>query len=259
MHRRTLVGALPALAILKTFAQAADGAASQPAGAAAGRKYVCLSLVANEIQYVQPASAQMVGHNLQHNEITTEPAGKLHLDEAALVAMNEALDRCSAKGAPRSFLLGSDAAFFEEQYDWFSGDRLTLPPKLAKSVEGEHGTHLLLLTKYLGNAADIKTDDFGVNLGRGRVSGVGVYRDPNRPGTVDGGTHDGEAVDGFLAPFVSVRLSLVELASGRVLGQKASLKARALSRSSESARFVMLQDEIQQAVRQTLPPLVDAS
>ena len=258
MHRRTLVGALPALAILKSFAQAADGAASQPAGAAGGRKYVCLSLVANEVQYVQPA-AQTVGHNLQHNEVTTESAAKLHLDEAALVAMNEALDRCSAKGAPRSFLLGSDAAFFEDQYEWFSGDRLTLPPKLAKSVDGEHGTHLLLLTKYLGNAADIKTDDFGENLGRGRVSGVGVYRDPNRPGIVDGGTHDGEGVDGFQAPFVSVRLSLVEIASGRVLGQKASFKARALSRSSESARFVMLQDEIQQAVRQVLPALVDAS
>jgi hypothetical protein len=258
MHRRTLVGALPALAILKTFAQGADGAASQPAGAAAGRKYVCLSLVANEVQIVQPP-AQTVGHNLQHNEVTAESAGKLHLDEAALVAMNEALDRSAAKGASRSFLLGSDAAFFEDQYDWFSGDRLKLPSKLAASVEGEHATHLLLLTKFRADAADIKTVDYGESLGRGRVSGVGIYRDPHRAAVVVGGDHDGEPIGGFLAPFVSVRLSLVELASNRVLGQKAALRARALGRSSEAQRLVLLQDEIQQAVRELVPALVDAS
>lgn len=263
MHRRTLVGALPALAILKSFAQAVDGAASQPAGAAAGRKYVCLSLVADEIQYVQSVEPA-VGHNLQRNEVTAEPAANLHLDEAALVAMNEALDRSSAKGAPRSFLIGSDPAFFEDQYEWFSGDRATLPPKLAKSIDGEKATHLLLLTKSRSDAADIKTVDFGVNVGRGHVSGVGIYGDPGRGGVIGGGSQDSQQVQlrapyFGLAPFASVRLSLVELASGRVLAHKTAFRARALARSSESSRFALLQDLIQQAVLETLPALVDAS
>ena len=203
MQRRWLVGALPAL-----FA-ATRGLAQEAASAAApGRRYVAMSLVSDKLSIVEK-----IGGNsdpTQNHPHTTEvPLAGSPYETSALKAMASAL-AAADPAARTSFLAGSAPEFYADQDDWFDGDIVKLPDKLRKAVSGESADRLLLLTKWRGEAV---ISDGKSSVGSGRIGGLGFYRYARREGL----SRDDTDVHIYVAPFVYTRLSLIDLATFRLV------------------------------------------
>ena len=236
MKRRLLLSALPAW-MVATGARA-DGAAAP----AAGRKYVMMSLVGDQLTYVQKLGDEL-GSNLNHNEHREVPMTDAPFDITALQVMAGALPAL-APGATMSFLKGSSPDYFSDQIEWFSGGALVLPEHLKNGIAGEHGDYLLLLTKWRGNT--IVTDGTDAR-GQGKLSGLGFYSDASQPTTLG---------EGFTAPYVYVKLSLVDLSTSRLVREFAVHTATI--GPSRSFKLAPLQDmliaDVQRAMREVFKP-----
>ena len=212
MQRRWLVGALPALfAATRAFAQDAASAA------APGRRYAAMSLVSDKLSVVEK-----IGGNsdpTQNRARTTEvPLAGSPYETAALKAMASAL-AVADPAARTAFLAGSAPEFYADQDDWFDGDVVKLPATLRQAVGGQPAERLLLLTKWRGEAV---ISDGKTSVGSGKIAGLGFYRFARREGL----SRDDTDVRVYVAPFVYTRLSLVDLATSRLLRSQIVQDAR---------------------------------
>ena len=203
MQRRLLVGALPALfAAPRVLAQDAASAA------APGRRYVVMSLVSDKLSFVEKVGS--TSDPTQNRPKTAEvPLPGSPYETAALRAIAAAMADADP-GAGMSFLAASAPEFYADQDAWFDGDAVKLPEKLRKAVTGEQAGLLLLLTKWRGEAA---ISDGKTTVGSGKITGLGFYRYARREGQ---GSADSE-VHNYIAPFVYTRLSLIDLATFRLV------------------------------------------
>ncbi|MCK9688763.1 hypothetical protein [Scleromatobacter humisilvae] len=212
MQRRWLVGALPALfAATRVLAQDAASAA------APGRRYVAMSLVSDKLSMVEKTGG--VSDPTQNHPRTTEvPLAGAPYETAALRAMASGL-AAADPAARTSFLAGSAPEFYADQDDWFDGDAVRLPEKLRQAVGGESADRLLLLTKWRGDAV---ISDGKTSVGSGKIAGLGFYRYARREGL----SRDDTDVHVYVAPFVYTRLSLVDLATSRLVRSQVVHDAR---------------------------------
>lgn len=203
MHRRVLVGALPALfAAARVLAQ---DAASAPAPA---RRYVAMSLVSDKLTFVEKTGS--TSDPTQNRPKTAEvPLPGSPYETAALQAIAQAMTSAD-RGATLSFLAGSAPEFYADQEDWFDGEAVRLPGRLRKAVTAEPAESLLLLTKWRGEAA---ISDGKTTVGSGKIGGLGFYRFARREGL----SRDDTEVHNYIAPFVYTRLSLVDLRTLRLV------------------------------------------
>lgn len=98
-----------------------------------------------------------------------------------------------------------------------AGRRGELPDWVLKAARADALTHVLLVTSFVG-AMEFRTGNSEV-VGNNRISGIGFFV------SADGRTSNwktGVVTSGYLAPFVQLRLSLIEVATQAVL-QSASL------------------------------------
>jgi hypothetical protein len=239
MKRRLMLSALPAW-MVATGARA-DGA-SAAAPPAVGRKYVMMSLIGDQLTYVQKLGDE-VGSNLNRNEHREVPMTDAPFDITALQVMAGALP-AFAPGATMSFLKGSSPDYFSDQLEWFSGGSLVLPEHLKNGIAGEHGDYLLLLTKWRG--ATVVTNGTEAR-GQGKLSGLGFYSDPSQEMT-----HG----QGFTAPYVYIKLSLVDLSTSKLVREFAVHTAT--YRDSRSFKLAPLQDmlidDVQHAMSEVFKP-----
>ena len=199
MQRRSLFALLPVLA---------GGARALAQDAPAGRDYVVLALVSEKLSFVEKTGGN--SDPTQNRPRTAEvPLPGSPYDTAALQAIAQALPLADP-GAHMAFLAASAPEYYADQDDWFEGDTLKLPAKLRQAVAGERAGLLLLLTKWRGEAA---ISDGKPNVVSGKIAGLGFYRFARREGT----SREETEVHGYIAPFVYARLSLVDVATSRVL------------------------------------------
>jgi len=210
MKRRSLIGALPALAY-GLAARGQDGpAASQVV--LPTRRYVALSLVGDRLLQISGVGAAGTGSILRGRAVTTsQPQPNAPHDRLALSALAEALQRTEPTAAVVG-LASTAASDFTDQEEWFVGDQLKLPDVLRKAVEAEHAQRLLLVTKERGPAR-VSDGHFSEGPASGHFEGLGVYFDSNQMMA--------DKTRGFLAPFVYIKVSLVELGTFTVLGSRA--------------------------------------
>ena len=203
MQRRWLVGALPALfAATRGLAQDAASAASP------GRRYVAMSLVSDKLSIVEKIGGS--SDPAQNHPHTTEvPLAGAPYETSALKAIASAL-AAADPAARTSFLAGSAPEFYADQDDWFDGDVVKLPEKLRRAVGGEQAERLLLLTKWRGEAV---ISDGKTSVGSGKIGGLGFYRFARREGL----SRDDTDVHIYVAPFVYTRLSLIDLATFKLM------------------------------------------
>lgn len=90
------------------------------------------------------------------------------------------------------------------------GSTVTLPGELAAALRERGSTHLVTLTR-LRDAANLRAAHG--RLGDGPLEGLGFYIDRHQPMM---STETLVSSKGFLAPFLYVRATLIELPSGRV-------------------------------------------
>jgi len=184
---------------------------AQALAAPSAPSYAVISLVGDKLDIVtyQP----QLGTQLDNNSHQALVMSQDTLDTVALRAVNRAL-RQSAPGSDVALLAASTPDSFANQSRMFSGDHVTLPAEIDAAVRREGATRLVLLTKHRGEGR-LKLLDGG-DMDGGKLEGIGFYIDANKR-MKDQET--GVRSVGFLAPFVYIDVSLIDVASGNVIRQ----------------------------------------
>jgi len=183
----------------------------------AAPSYAVLSLVGDKLDVVTYQMA--TGSKLDANSHNALALPQDEFDLAALRAINRTL-KTKVPGAQVALLAASRAEDFADQDRIFDGGRVALPAEIDAAVQREGAANLLLVTKHHGEA---RMRVMQGRIGSGRVEGLGFYLD----GTTELEDHDtGKRAVGFIAPFVYVDVSLVDVATRSVVRRKTIMAGR---------------------------------
>ena len=189
------------LAIL--LAAAATVARAEP-------RYAVLSLLSDS--FIIVSRDMTTGSNIDHNRRLTVDIPGNALDKKMVLAMDDAL-RAAGVGSHPVLLFTSDRKIFARQHELLdeSGGTAALLDAVRPVLRGVDATHLVLASKYRHDARLQVQDGY---VGSGPIEGLGFYVDrayqPRNMGNVS-------IAPGYLGVFTYFKLSLIDLASGRVL------------------------------------------
>lgn len=168
-------------------------------------KYAALSVLGDSVQLISLSPAR--GDTVQSGEWAATPAGGL--DNAVLQAINEALKAGNDKREVKLYT-SSTRSLFGDPAGLFVDGRLNLPGKLGDAVRQSGAAHLLLVTRSRQEPA------LAAAL-PGRIltalEGPGFVLD-QRPSAQIG--FDGQPALPVFAPFVSIRVALIDLGDLRL-------------------------------------------
>jgi hypothetical protein len=179
--------------------------------AAADPSYAAISLIGDKLDIVtyQPA----VGSELDSTTHLPLALQQDDLDTAALRAIARAAHD-TLPGTSVTLLAASTPESFADQDRLFDGNHATLPPEVAAALQREGAAMVVLVSKHRGEARLQARND---KIGSGRIAGLGFYVDSNKRML----NHDnGKRSIGYIAPFVYVDVSLVDVATGTVVRRK---------------------------------------
>ena len=211
-------------------------------------RYVAVSLVGDELTYVGATDATGTLH--PRGAVQSVPMKGAPFDRTVLEVLAGNVPKIQPK-ATLSFLAMSAPEAFAHQEDWFEGDKVVLPTALRGAVEKEGASELLLVTKIRGEAA---VTDGTTKWGVGKLSGLGFYIDRNTRMDDPESGH----VDGFIAPYVYVKLSVVDVATWNVTAHRIVQSATPYTSLKPQQMMDTLQqslvDGLGEAVQRSLKP-----
>jgi len=184
------------------------------------RRYAALSLIGDVLTVVtyQP----QIGSRMDTNKRDRVRVAEGAFDRTSLAALDEAVTRLDP-GASVVLLRASAPALFEDQRRFFSQGRFVMPPELEATLQQAQATHLLLLTKYRGEARVVVDD---LRYGSGRLEGLGFYLDN---GVNTRSSETGETGLGLVAPYAYFRVSLIDLKQMKVLASEVVARTEGVS------------------------------
>ncbi len=182
---------------------------------AAERSFVVVSLIGDKLEIVVPKAT--TGSHLDRNLRETIADARGGMDTVTQRLAAAAIER-AAPGARVVAVTVPPSPLHDRQDRFFEGDNVVLPGSLVDALVSTKATHLLLVTKRRDEA---RAPFLTGMVGTGYLQGLGFYVDPELA-IVRGET--GEQVKGFIAPYAYLRLSLIDISSGKVLGQQAVVK-----------------------------------
>jgi hypothetical protein len=190
------------------------------------RVYAVMSLVADYLTVTGFEST--TGSMLRLNQ--TERID-LQTDELERAVLRAALRVVNESGAGKAVpLLTDDGRLYNGQGQLLDGEQARLPAFLLDQLLAQKATHLLLVTKFNAVAKMRSADQ---DLGTGRVEGLGFYLDRVTPlRRMEGG----DVAVGYLAPHAYLRLSLIDIAQGKVLRSKTLTASTVVSAAGSSAK-----------------------
>ena len=211
------------------------------------RKYAVLSLVGDQLLIVKYVVG--TGSHLDRNERQFVPLDDPAIDRAAVFAVDEALRRLDPAATPL-LLSAREPALFAAQAKALDegGDAGRLLEPIRRLMREGEATHLIVVTKYRHEAA-LKFSEG--HVGSGFLEGVGFYIDSAK---MTNRSDTGERGRGFLAPFAYFRISLIDLAGGRVIKEERVIAsiARSAARSESGSPWEALSAEDKVRVLQGL-------
>ncbi len=178
----------------------------------AAPKVAVLSLFGAELQVV--TRKPQTGTNLLRNDVQSVATGGI-LDRAALDVAEKVLQKMQR--LEPVLLTSTSPSLHKQQERFFADGRVTLPEAFLKAARDDGATQLVLLTRYRGEA-HIRVRDGWV--GQGPVEGPGFYID-NVELLKD--WENKEMRSGFLGAYAYIRMTLVDLATMRVVREKTLL------------------------------------
>ncbi len=186
--------------------------------------YAVISLVGDKIDVVtyQPE----VGSQLDSNSHMPLALSQDDLDTAALRAVNRSL-LAAAPGAQIALLAASKPDSFEKQDRIFDGNRAALPAEIDAAVRREGAGLLVLVTKHRGDARLQVANGY---VGSGKIDGLGFYMDT---GMRTRERETGIQSVGYIAPFVYIDVSVVDLATSTVLRHETIMSGRVIGSSTK--------------------------
>jgi hypothetical protein len=181
--------------------------------AAEARTYAVLSLVGDRLLVVSREPA--TGSRLDSNQRVFVDVPTSDLDRAMLGAVDGAV-RAHDPGAQVILLESRDPAIFAAQAKALdeSGSGADILPAVRDIATRSKATHLILVTKQRHEAM-LRIQQG--HVGSGWLEGVGFYVDRTAR-MINSRTR--EPYIGFLAPFAYFRISVIDLASGKVLAEE---------------------------------------
>lgn len=197
------------LVLLPLAALAAHAARAQPAA----RRYGAISVVGDQLTVV--AYQPTTGSSIQRNERWPVPMKSTEIDDAALLAVRGGMP---AESAPLFYRVPADS--YVRWQRAVDGSSVELPAEVGAALAQDGVTHLVLVSKFRAQAS-VEVQDG--RIGAGNLEGIGFYLD-----------HGFERVDresgltgkGFIAPYVYVQLSLIDVAARRVVGRETVRSAK---------------------------------
>ena len=186
---------------LAAFAAVAQTAPPPP------RSYAVIAEVARQVSVVsmQPGTGSRLDSNMRQRIDVPDGA----LDKVFLLSAQAALKRL---GPPSSvwLLAPADSDFFPPSV-FVDGATVKMPDDLAASLKERQSTHLLLFTRH---RADADLRFLNGSEGSGQLEGLGYYVDMTTPVRI---VETNERGNGFLASYAHFRVTLIEVASSRVI------------------------------------------
>jgi hypothetical protein len=195
---------------------------------AQARTYAVLSLVGDRLLLVS-RDGSTGSSRIDSNTKRFIALGNSELDRTVLAAVDAAV-RMQVPGAEVVLLETRDPEIFSAQARALDagGGGADILPAVRDIAAGSKATHLVLVTKQRHEAMLNVSDG---HIGSGSLEGLGFYIDRDQRLT---NLATGAGFVGFLAPFAYFRVSLVEVASGKVLGEEAVYASLIASRQSVS-------------------------
>ena len=246
------------LAVLMLFLATAAGAA--------GETYAVMSLIGDGLLVVRhrATTGTSLEGNLREFVTVTEPV----FDRAALLAVDSAVRR--ADPSARVLLLGGrDPVLLEAQSRALGRDAAAqaIADALRPRLPATGATRLILVAK-ARHAAQIQVPKLGDSrVGSGNLEGLGYYIDPSLVAVSRGIATIPDTDSGFLAPFAYFTVALVDLESGKVLGERSVYASTAIAEAESSTlspwdaltpekKVSIVEDLVRREVAQAVPALL---
>ena len=170
-----------------------------------------LSLIGDKMEVVVPVAP--TGSSIDRNQRFTIPDTTGTLDSLASRLALRAIDQ--AQRGARAVAIGlPPSSLHDHPEKLLDPDPIALPGAVVDALVAAKVSHLLLLTKRRDEARAPFLNEL---QGIGRVQGLGFYVDPHY-NVIRGDTR--EQVRGYIAPYAYLRVSLVDVASGKVVAQQ---------------------------------------
>jgi hypothetical protein len=179
-----------------------------------------ISEVAHKLDVVAPPQ-QEVGSRLQSNSVMKLDAKEGAFDTDVLLAARAALKKTPV--AAVWLIAPTDREIFDSLQDIGAGSRVAIPDDLAQAMRAKGSNELLLFTRF---SAPASVELHNETEGAGNLAGLGFYLDP-RARPVNLGTLN--SMHGYVAPFVYMRATLIDAASGLVLHTATYTRCRAIA------------------------------
>jgi hypothetical protein len=210
---------LLAMALWMTAAPWASGQTSA-APAAQTPSYAVISELAREVSVVGAQNA--VGSRIDQSQRQRLPIPDGALDKVALLAAQTALKKASAQ-AGVWLIAPADTDFFQPAQSFAVGETVVLPPDLSAALKENRSTHLLLMTRF---RSDAEFRFSNMTESRSALEGLGLFVErvskvTNRETGVTG--------IGFLAPYVFLRVTLIDTATSKVVNSRTTKASRLYS------------------------------
>lgn len=206
MKRRSWLVMTPILLALNLY-----GAHAVAASDSSKPRYAVLSLIGEKLNVVtyQPTVNSKLDRNIKQSaDLPGAP-----FDVTALRTIQSTIK--SGDSQAQVLLYKSPSTeLFGDPWALFDGGKLKLPADLVEAMKKDGATHLVLVTRNR-QSANLRVAQG--TIGSGRLEGIGFYIDRTRKMH---NTDTGEHSVGYLAPYVYLQLSLVDLSSGAILRQE---------------------------------------
>ncbi len=177
--------------------------------------YAVISLIGDRMQLVFARGVE--GQPVDRIERRYVQFEDSTIDRAALLTVNEQVKKLKPGSEP--VLLQA----FERSYFDTSAGTASIIEWIRQLVKDKKVTHVILVTKLVYGGIPQTQKPY---VGSGDLEGVGFFVGREPP---PAGEDPNSAGPGFLAPFAYFTLSLVELATGKVLREEKGLASRAIS------------------------------
>jgi len=191
-----------------------------PLGAFAQRHYAILSLVGDEMMIVQ-REMSTGSHNDTNNRWSVQMPDA-SLDRMMAFAVEDAVKRAEPNAKTTLLVSRRQAVYDAVARELKSGDTSKAFEAVRPVISTAKGaTHLILVTKYRKNAMLRVEDGY---VGSGFLEGIGFYMDYGmQRGPV---ANMIETESGMISPYAYFRVSLIDLASGKVLSEETAIGSK---------------------------------
>jgi hypothetical protein len=185
-----------------------------PIGASAQRHYAVLSLVGDEMIIVQREMA--VGSHLDTNSRQAVQMPDASIDRTVLLAVEDAVKKTDPN-AKTTLLVSRRQSVYDavaRALDKNGPTEAAFEAVRPVVASAKGATHLILVTKHKGPT---RVKIHNGSIGHGNLEGVGFYVDY---GSTARSPLTGDAERGVISPYAYMRVSLIDIASGKVLSEE---------------------------------------